>query len=144
MLKRKPKWMSLFFQKDTWVTIYPHIYVGEAYWRDPSDTWWTPLIAHELVHMERQRKLGKFTWLLKYLLFKRFRFREELQAIAAELQVETNAIARSIRIDGYAHDLAGPHYRHCAKNVSEARFAIINALAMHTLEPFLTVRKCIG
>lgn len=116
--KAKPWWLRLVTGERTWVTIYPYIYVpkGET---DES------VLAHEIVHLERQKALGKWKWLWRYFTSREFRFREEVLGIVVQLRMSSNFLAD---LQWHSERLAGPTYRHAARSVEEARLAILEEM----------------
>ena len=54
------------------------------------------LIAHERVHQEQQRKYGWFKFYFKYLTNKQFRFKMEVEAYKAWLEVLPNDLEKVI------------------------------------------------
>lgn len=72
----KPLKRSLMrrFTKSLAFAFYPTIYVREGY---ENEQW---LIEHELHHLRRQKKMGKYKWLYKWLTSKKFRLQEEVAA----------------------------------------------------------------
>lgn len=130
---RKPWWLKPF-SGDTWtITIWPNIYPEAAYWDNPNDPKWVPLIAHEMVHLKQQAgtttfypwgKLKSWWWELGYLLFKNVRLAAELPAYAKEIQT-AKPDDRDWRYWQAVHELAGPGYGHCAPDEDFAAQAIL-------------------
>ena len=73
------------------------------------------LLAHELVHCERQKSYGLSAWWDRYLRDAEFRFHEELLAHQAEYQyLVANAASRQLRraaLKQVARKLASPLYK---------------------------------
>ena len=93
-LKPKPWWLRLVTPKDMWVTLKPNIYhplsvqplecyFDEAEMRRRHEA----VLAHEMVHIEQQRKFGLLRYLALYWISRRFRYEAELEAAIKELRV---------------------------------------------------------
>jgi hypothetical protein len=46
------------------------------------------VLAHEMVHIERQQAMGTTKWLFKYLTNRQFRYQEEVEALKIQLKNE--------------------------------------------------------
>lgn len=83
-----------FFAQTTWVTLYPFIYhpagVQNVYnhWR---------IVAHELVHFNRQRAKGVWLWAMCYLASWKFRWYEERYAYLRDLYTGRHTIETATR-----------------------------------------------
>lgn len=64
--------------------IYPNIYIPREVYDNlrssTPDKFLFSTIVHEQAHLERQRKQGVLVFLMKYIIFPKFRFEEELFA----------------------------------------------------------------
>jgi hypothetical protein len=69
-----------------WMTIDPHIYAPSRDIPMQDAHWCDSLIRHELAHIVQQRRLGKYKWILKYLLFADFRCNAEINAYMVQFQ----------------------------------------------------------
>ncbi len=67
------------------------------------------VIAHESVHLQRQKAVGRTRWLLKYIFSRKFRFNEEVLAIRAQLTALSPAYRPQV-IESYADQLSSWHY----------------------------------
>lgn len=71
------------------------------------------LIAHELVHCERQKAMGLKAWWDQYLVDAKFRYEEELLAHKAEYQKLREMYGRRVKkqaLEHVASKLAAPLY----------------------------------
>lgn len=91
-IKPKPK----FWKYIPWLTtftanaIYPNIYLPLQVYDDlltenpkPKNV---SVLIHEQTHLKRQKEMGWLVFGLKYLLFPKFRFNEELMAIKESMK----------------------------------------------------------
>jgi len=74
------------------------------------------LLAHEQVHLDRQRAMGTWRWLWHYLVSRSFRLHEEALAWAAERSPWTD--------EQFARDLASWRYGWAAGSIQEAMEAL--------------------
>lgn len=118
MFKPKPWWLSIT-DKHTWVTIYPNIYYPKGC---EETSKYPSMIAHENVHLDRQKALNKYVWLFSYLVNKDFRFHEEIFAMRVELATMPEN-QRYNRMVEQAAQLSGPMYRKCS-SYNEAMFEL--------------------
>lgn len=90
--------------------IYPNIYLPRKYFDDlnhrNSDPKNIAILVHEQTHIERQKKRGWLKWGIKYLLFPKFRFNEELIATKAQMVV-FKKYKRDFDIEKGAKSLSG-------------------------------------
>src|SRR3989304_9546995 len=89
----KPKnfiWNIFPFSKYTAQAIYPNIYFAKDVYENLKSNRPCPryiaALKHEQNHIERQKKIGWITWGLKYILFPKFRFNEELEAVKTSMK----------------------------------------------------------
>lgn len=116
----KPWWARLISQPHQWVSFYPYIY-------HPAKVFplsWPGLVAHNKHHLEQQRKIGRWIYLLKYMASKKFRAEMEYEAVAVELH-KTPVAERVMLLDLYARALASAYYMNAVKTPSEARAGIL-------------------
>ncbi len=104
-----PKWIS----QNTAHAIYPVIYLPQSVYSqwvsDVVSQQIYAVIEHERVHLQRQKKIGLFKWLLLYLLSPEFRVREELLAIKAQLAyLKSKGVGYDLQ--KIAWDLSGATY----------------------------------
>lgn len=140
-LLRKPWLMARLTNPVRWLTIWPWIFAGSAYWATPNHPGWAPLIAHERVHLQRQsdylrpiptRFLRTLAWLIAYLVSARFRLQEEALAIAAEMDAAPDITSARRMFDAYCLELAGADYHRAARSVAAAAEAIRQATRNHS------------
>lgn len=84
------------------------------------------LVAHELTHVRQQR--FPFFWWFAYILSKRFRFNQELEAHRAEYNAITgtlNNFNKRMSLLAIADRLSGPLYNNMVSK-EEARSLILN------------------
>lgn len=89
----------ILFSSHMWMTLYPRILHTEET-KDPFGEW--RLICHELVHWQRQRDRGLWSWVWKYATDQHFRFAEEGIAYLQDLRLgrlQVPFIVRSLRND---------------------------------------------
>lgn len=110
-----------------WITIAPHVYAASAYWAQPGPHW-LPLVAHEFVHLSRQKSLGFWTWCWRYYTDPDFRLFEEAIAIAEEIEETQSTERKLFLIEDYSRQLAGREYFRCAPSPGVARMAIAHFL----------------
>lgn len=69
-------------------------------------------IAHETVHIKREREQGVLWYGIKYLFLRKFRFQEEVIAITEQMRVwkQHNIV---FDVDARAKLLSGPVYVYC-------------------------------
>jgi hypothetical protein len=89
------------FSLRTYVSFYPDIYVPNDVY-SPFDDW--QILDHELVHWERQRDRGVWSWVLRYLVSWKFREQEEKPAFVRSIKNGRLTIAQVIK------RLRGPLY----------------------------------
>lgn len=90
----KPKkgiWnVNPLLSKHTAHAIYPKVYLPQKIYlnlksKKPSKPY-VALLLHEQMHIRRQKEIGWFLWYLKYLLFHKFRYEEEIKATIEEMK----------------------------------------------------------
>jgi hypothetical protein len=114
-LRPKPWWLRAYTKEWQWVTLDPRVYHPPRI--DPMDH--PAIIEHEKVHIAQQRLTGKYRWLIKYAISKRFRLEQEMEPIAVELS-NTPLGARQTLAARYAKDLSGPPYSSAAGTAEAA------------------------
>lgn len=129
MIKRKGWLLRKFTNPNRSITLWPHIYMGDTYWehKDTHPGHYDPLIAHECVHLNRQRgRLSSIVWFIKWYFVKSFRLQEEALAMSVELnELKKQSLGEMLtRFNQLCNELAGPEYRHCASSPQEAKYAI--------------------
>lgn len=67
------------------------------------------VLVHELTHLERQKEMGLFVWLIKYCIDKKFRLNEELIAVKSSLKL-SKSLGAEMNIDKISRSLSGPIY----------------------------------
>lgn len=90
-----------WFDKTVWMTLHPYIYYP-SHIKDPMEYW--EIIAHELVHWERQRDMGVMEWVWNYITDWSFREREEKPAFVRSIKL------RRLSPRQAAQRLRGPLY----------------------------------
>jgi len=107
------KFLPPFISGRTAMAIYPYIYLPETIYSKITTGGLNAdlelVIEHELKHLERQREVGLFRWLLKYCIDKNFRFEEELVAVKASVEL-SRKIGVKMDIDKISKILSGPMY----------------------------------
>ena len=70
--------------------IYPYILVPRHIYEDLSspapNPYYLALIVHEQTHLDRQSRHGWIKWMVSYAFSATFRFREEIEAIRAQMR----------------------------------------------------------
>ncbi len=113
-----PKFFSrLFLIKDLkGVTLYPRIFLKSEIYEDLQKAKPNPqslaVQAHEREHLKRQKEIGLIKFFVKYFLFPRFRFEEEMIAYKkfAEILKENKIPCDSAL---FAKHLSGHQYFWC-------------------------------
>ena len=105
-----------FAKKKLAFAIAPYIFLPDHQYEDymsgnPSPTT-LGTIAHETVHIKREREQGLVRYGFKYLFSRSFRFEEELHAIAAQMKVYKD-YGLVFDISKRAKMLSGPIYVYC-------------------------------
>lgn len=126
MLCRKPFFLKWFTGPDRWMTVWPFIFAGDAYWGDRTNPFWVPIRAHEEMHYKRQLQGFWIIWFMRYLLSKRFKLQEESAGIAEELRL-LDGPSQYQRFKDYCNELSGQDYKRCAASPEEAGAAIRQA-----------------
>ena len=121
VLRPKTWWLKAVTKEWQWVAIDPKIYYPLHL--DPLK--YPAVIEHEKVHLSQQRKAGKFKWLFKYVVSKKFRFNQEMEPIVVELS-NTQPEARMRLAIKYAHYLSGAPYSRAAKSYDLALDGILS------------------
>jgi 2-methylisocitrate lyase-like PEP mutase family enzyme len=92
-LNVKPKnfiWNLFPFSKYTAQAIYPNIYftkdVYENLKSDKPNPRYIAALKHEQTHIERQKRTGWVKWGFSYVIFPKFRFDEELEALKSSMK----------------------------------------------------------
>jgi hypothetical protein len=91
-VKKIPGWWRWvpFLQIDVAATVYPYMYfpkdVFDDLRSDSPDKNNFSILVHERVHLERQIQYGALAWNLKYIFSKKFRLKEELEAITVQMK----------------------------------------------------------
>ncbi len=117
-VKSFPKFFSrLFLTKNIGgITLSPNIFLKYEILADLQKENQNPkyiaLLNHEQEHLKRQREMGSVKFFIKYALFPRFRFREEIIANKKTAKVLKE---HGIPFDSnlYAKYLSGPMYFWC-------------------------------
>lgn len=120
----KPWWLRAATKEWQWVAINPKIYHPPLV--DPHSR--PAVIEHEKVHLSQQRAMGKFKWLFRYAVSKKFRLDQELEPIAVELS-NTPLEKRKRLAERYAQSLSGPPYHRAAKSYDHAWERILSKAA---------------
>jgi hypothetical protein len=70
---------------------YPYIYLRKSIYENILSTNPDPLnigiFLHELEHLRRMEKIGKFKFKLLYIISNKFRFKEEIEADIVKLNI---------------------------------------------------------
>lgn len=129
-IKRKGWLLRKLTNPNRSITIWPHIYMGDPYWSDPTNPGWGPLIVHESTHLHRQAG-SHLLWLITWRFNRVFRLNEEALAIAVEIQATRKINPQSAEwlFDSYVKELCGPEYYHAARTQEEAATAILKYMA---------------
>jgi hypothetical protein len=117
-VKSFPKFFSRFFLTKNigGITLYPNIFLNHEIYidlqRDKQNPKYIALLNHEQEHLKRQREMEPSKFFIKYALFPRFRFREEIIANKKTAEVLKKY---GIPFDSnfYAKYLSGPIYLWC-------------------------------
>jgi hypothetical protein len=83
------------------------------------------IIEHEKVHLSQQRSAGKYKWIVKYAVSKKFRLDQEMEPIITEL-LNTPPDRRRRLAEKYAESLSGPPYHRAAKSYDLALERILD------------------
>lgn len=117
-IKSLPKFFSIFFLTKNigGITLYPSIFLKNEIYEDLQKDRPNPknlaLLAHEREHLERQKETGQIKFFVKYALFPRFRFKEEMIANKKFVEVlKENKLPFDSNL--YAKYLSGPMYFWC-------------------------------
>jgi hypothetical protein len=121
ILRPKPWWLKMTTKKWQWVTIDPKIYYPPGI--EPTN--YLAILEHEKIHLSQQRKAGKYKWLFKYLVSKKFRLNQEMEPIVVEL-ANTPIENRKRLAAIYARSLSGSPYYKAAKSYDLAMDYILN------------------
>ena len=121
ILRPKPWWLKIVTKEWQWVAIDPKIYHPPDI--DPLSR--KAIIEHEKVHLSQQRKMGKFKWLIRYTVSKKFRLDQELEPIVIEIS-NTPSERRKRLAERYAVSLSGPPYHRAAKSYDHALERILS------------------
>jgi len=121
VLRLKPWWLKAVTKEWQWVAIDPNIYY--PHYLDPLK--YPAIIEHEKVHLFQQRNKGKYEWLFKYIVSKKFRFNQEMEPIVVELSNMPPEARMRIAIK-YAHHLSGAPYLKAAKSYDLALDGILS------------------
>lgn len=122
VIRRKPRWL-FFTGSNMWVTIYPHVYKPNGVPIVVS------ILAHESIHFERQKEMGKWKWLLRYCFSKKFRLNEEVVAFIEEISYIPE-YCREAAVNRFATQLSSRAYCWAAKDKAAAAELIRSAAAM--------------
>lgn len=116
--KLKPKtglWSLLPFNSSTAQTIFPYIFVPKKVFVNLNsvepDLKYIALIEHEKVHLEQQQN-GVLIYLIKYILFPQFRYKQELVAYRTQIKY-LKAHKIPVDIDKFAKILSSWIYLKC-------------------------------
>ena len=123
----KPWWLRAVSKGTVWITIHPNIYYSKN--DDPFDPAMAPILEHEKKHLEQQAGSGKWAWLIKYCVSRKFRLRQEVEALVAELPHRPQE-HHEWRIEGFAGQLSSIMYFWCA-TYKAAETAIRSEWAKH-------------
>lgn len=90
--------------------IYPNIYLPDYVYKNllgkhPKPEYYA-IFLHEQEHIHRQRKIGPLKFGIWYLLFPKFRFREELEAMKPQMRY-LKSIGKQFDTDLRARYLSG-------------------------------------
>lgn len=113
----RPLWVDRWVPDDVYVTIKDIIYVSQKVSLTSIPL---TILYHELMHIDQQKSDGLVSWLLLYLLSKKFRLSQEAQAYAFEISKMTSVESKKQRLIDAATWLSGPEYRYCAKSFEQA------------------------
>jgi hypothetical protein len=90
-IKAIPRWWKYlpFVGVDLIMTWNPYIYLSHHMYlrwtRNEMTLHDESIIVHEMVHLQRQEKIGTFAYTLKYFFSRKFRLKEELVAIREQM-----------------------------------------------------------
>jgi hypothetical protein len=102
-----------FLSQKTAIAIYPHIYLPRSIYLDflkgDYDSSLLLVLSHEQIHLDRQREMGLFIWMIKYCLDRKFRLQEELYAVKSSIEL-ARKIGVEIDLDKISKNLSGPLY----------------------------------
>ena len=127
IFRPKPWWLRMVSARYVWFTIHPYVYHPVD--TDPTEPSYVPIVEHEKEHLRQQGNGGKWTWLLKYCLSRKFRLNREVEALAAELPHRPQE-HHDWRIEGFARQLSSMMYFWCA-TYKAAEAAIRSEWAKH-------------
>jgi hypothetical protein len=91
LIKKIPRYYRYipFIGQDLAMARYPYIYLPAhlyARWtKKTMSVYDESVIIHETVHIHRQRQIGTWAYMAKYVLSKKFRLHEELVAIREQM-----------------------------------------------------------
>jgi hypothetical protein len=120
-LSPKPWWLKAATKKWQWVAIDPKIY----YPPHLEPTSYLALIEHEKIHLLQQREMGKYKWIIKYVVSKKFRLSQEMEPIAIEL-ANTPLEKRRRLAETYARNLSSAPYHKAAESFDLALAHILS------------------
>lgn len=119
-IKIRPQWwlkipFKPFNDRGICVAFFPNIYLPEYVYNnlysDSPDPGYQALLVHENEHYLRQREVGWYKWLFKYLTDRKYRFSEELAADKAEMRF-LKKIGGHFDLNIEAQLLSGSLYHH--------------------------------
>lgn len=92
----------LLFSDTTFLTLYPRVLHPSGI--NPYDSW--IILAHERVHWERQRDLGLYRWVWRYVVSHKFRFEEEAIAYLEDIRLGRLVVGQVVTklIENYGID----------------------------------------
>lgn len=115
IIKQMPEhWKYIpFLATDMAMTAFGVIYFPAAQYaelnsKSPS-IWVQSVLEHEQVHAQRQYRLGKLYWGVKYILSKKFRLHEEVLAVKTQMQF-LHAHGANYDIERKARQFASSEY----------------------------------
>jgi hypothetical protein len=137
ILSPKPWWLRAATKEWQWVALNPKIYYPTKL--DPLK--YPAIIEHEKIHLSQQIGKGKFKWLFRYIVSKKFRLDQELEPIAVEIS-NTSMEQRLLLAERYARNLSGSPYHGAARTYEDALERILSkAIGMGVDVGVATVQK---
>ncbi|MDR1842076.1 MAG: hypothetical protein LBQ86_09190 [Holophagales bacterium] len=124
ILRPKPWWLRASTKEWQWVAINPKVY----YPRHLDPLKYPAIIEHEKIHLAQQKNIGKYKWLFKYIVSKKFRFEQEMEPIVVEIS-NTPMEGRRRLVIKYASSLSGAPYSKAAKTFDFALEGILSKAA---------------
>lgn len=132
-LKPKPSWLNRLTGAGMWVTIVPDVFYPSTV-TDPAAPEHRRVVVHEGVHIKQQKNKFLFLlyWMPCYILSRKFRLGQEVEAVAAEIMAAPQEDREGVK-DLYARLLSTeyrplPWSRPAAKSYDHAKAAITEGL----------------